>query len=425
MAFDLESGLRIAKASGAGDTVVKTGDGALRVGAVAEGVKRITVQNGTLELAAHETPLTETSAPADGAEVYIPNHSFELPFKIVNYNRNYQLGNFSNGWYNASGDSGMQFVTLYPRITTWTSYDFPDGTNALMVVNSGRAETEVTVPRAGEYELSFWATSRYGNPIGSSLGGDGIRRSVVNILFAGRVVGRVQTNKGEFFRFRQRFTVTAEEAGVPKRLGFKSLRTQTDNCLIIDDVHLRAVATPSRTDVVKVPGGDFEMNDLVGATSSTPGVPNFFTREICVDGWTLGVGPSALTQFLTNGYVGVATPGTPTYHTGYYRTPLYPFADPGCGSAVLAFLGRSEQTIARMAEVYSLVAFIPGLAVVWRRLHDIGKSGACCFWILFPIAGPIIFLIWMCREGTRGQNRFGPDPKDPYAGQSGREPWES
>ena len=340
VAFDLESGLRIAKASGSGDTVVKTGDGALRVGAVAEGVKRITVQDGTLELAAHETPLTETSAPADGAEVYIPNHSFELPFTLMDNNRNYRLGTFSNGWYNGSGDSGMQFVTLYPRITTWTSYDFPDGTNALMIVNSGRAETEVTVPRAGEYELSFWATSRYGDPIGSSLTGGGIKRPVVNILFAGRVVGRVQANKGEFFRFRHRFTVTAEEAGVPKRLGFKSLRTQTDNCLIIDDVHLRAVATPSRADVVKVPGGDFEMNDLVGATSSTLGVPNFFTRQICVDGWTLGVESSALTQVPTNGYVGVATPGTPTYHTGYYRTPLYPFADPGCGSAVLAFLGK-------------------------------------------------------------------------------------
>ena len=64
VAFDLESGLRIAKASGAGDTVVKTGDGALRVGAVAGDVKRITVQGGTLELTARETPLTATSAPA-------------------------------------------------------------------------------------------------------------------------------------------------------------------------------------------------------------------------------------------------------------------------------------------------------------------------------------------------------------------------
>ena len=339
VAFDLESGLRIAKTSATGGNVVKTGDGALRVGAVAGDVKRITVQGGTLELTARETPLTATSAPADGAEVYIANHSFEEPFTADGYNRNYRLGSFANGWYNPDASAGMQFVTLYPRITTWTDYDFPDGTNALMIVQSGRAETEVTVPRAGEYELSFWATSRYGSPIGTSLGADGIKRPVVNILFAGRVVGRVQANKGEFFRFRHRFTVTEEEAGVPKRLGFKSLRNQSDNCLIIDDVHLRAVATPDRTDVVKVPGGDFEMNDLVGANSSTPGVPNFFTRDICVDGWTLDVGTTAFTQFPTNGHVGAATPGILTYHTGYYRTPLYPFADPGCGSGVLAFLG--------------------------------------------------------------------------------------
>lgn len=109
----------------------------------------------------------------------------------------------------------------------------------------------------------------------------------------------------------------------------------------------------------------------------------------------------------------------------YWFFVLFNLIAPVAMGAVLAFFGRSEQTIARMAEVYSLVAFVPGLAVVWRRLHDIGKSGACCFWILFPIAGPIIFLVWMCREGTRGPNRFGPDPKGPYAGQPGREPWET
>ena len=340
VAFDMSSGLRIAKTSNGGASAVKTGDGELCVGEVAEGVSRFTVEEGTLHLAARETAPAETIALADDPEIYIPNHSFELPFKIVANNRNYQLGAYSNGWYNVGAGSGMQFVTMFPRIATWTSYDFPDGTNALMVVNNGQAETEVTVPHAGEYELSFWATSRYGNPIGDSLTVEGIKRSVVNLRFAGRVVGRVQVNKGEFFRFRHRFTVTEGEAGVSQRLGFKSLRQHTDCCIIIDDVHLRAVPTPDRTDVVKVPGGDFEMNDIVGATSSTPGVPGCFSRQMCVDGWTLSVSSSAQTQNPTNGFVAVVTPGTPTYHSGNYRTPLFPFADPGCGSAVLAFMGE-------------------------------------------------------------------------------------
>ena len=343
--FDMESGLRIAKTSGDGATAVKTGDGALCVGEVATNVRRVVVQGGTLELTARETPLTETSVPADGLEVPIPNHSFELPFKVIDNNRGYRLGSFSNEWYNLGGGNGMQFVTTVPPTgySAWTAYAFPDGTNALMVVQEGGAETVVTVPRAGEYELSFWATSRYGDPIGSTLStdGTGIKRSVVNLRFAGRVVGRVQVNKGEFYRFRHRFTVTAAEAGVPQRLGFKSLRAHTDCCLIIDDVHLRAVPTPDRTDVVKVPGGDFEQNDIVGATSSTPGIPACFSRQMCVDGWTLSLDGTALTQNPTNGYVAVATPATLTYHSGYYRTPLFPFADPGCGSAALAFLGTA------------------------------------------------------------------------------------
>ena len=340
IAYDLTSGVRVARSAIGGTSTAKTGDAELRVGSVAANVRRLTVEAGTLTLTARETPLSGPAALPDDAEVYIPNHSFEQPFTVSDNNRNYQLGSFANGWHNSGGGSGMQFVTLYPRISTWTSYAFPDGTNALLVVQDGQATTDVTVPHAGEYELSFWATSRYGNPPGSSLTADGIRRSVVNILFAGRIVGRVQVNKGEFYRFRHRFTVTAEEAGVSVRLGFASKRKQTDNCIIIDDVHLRAVATPDRTDTVKVPGGDFELNDVIGATSSTPGVPACFSREVGMeDGWTFSLDENALTQNPTNGYVTVATPSTLTYHSGYYRTPFFPFADPGCGSGMLAFLG--------------------------------------------------------------------------------------
>ena len=344
IAYDLTSGVRVARSVIGGTSTAKTGDAELRVGEVAANVRRLAVEAGTLTFTARETPLSEPTALADDAEVYIPNHSFEQPFSIVANNRNYRLGDYANGWHNTGGGAGMQFVTLYPRITTWTSYAFPDGTNALMLVQAGQATTDVTVPHAGEYELSFWATSRYGIPPGSALSSDtqgtGIRRSVVNILFAGRIVGRVQVNKGEFYRFRHRFTVTAEEAGVSKLLGFGSKRVQTDNCIIIDDVHLRAVATPDRTDTVKVPGGDFELNDVVGATSATPGVPTCFSREIGMEeGWTFSLDEYALTQNPTNGYVTVATPSTLTYHSGYYRTPFFPFADPGCGSGMLAFLG--------------------------------------------------------------------------------------
>jgi uncharacterized membrane protein YhaH (DUF805 family) len=86
-------------------------------------------------------------------------------------------------------------------------------------------------------------------------------------------------------------------------------------------------------------------------------------------------------------------------------------------SGVLGILGRlaGEGFIATvlsgLASIYSLAAFIPGLAVAWRRLHDIGKSGAYWFFILIPLAGPIILLVWLARVGDVGDNAYGPDPK--------------
>jgi uncharacterized membrane protein YhaH (DUF805 family) len=61
--------------------------------------------------------------------------------------------------------------------------------------------------------------------------------------------------------------------------------------------------------------------------------------------------------------------------------------------------------------LYGLAVFIPNLAVAVRRLHDQDKSG---WWILIgfvPLIGGIWLLILYFIEGTRGPNRFGPDPK--------------
>ena len=64
-----------------------------------------------------------------------------------------------------------------------------------------------------------------------------------------------------------------------------------------------------------------------------------------------------------------------------------------------------------IASLYSLATLVPGLAVAWRRLHDIGKSGAYWFFILIPLAGPIILLVWLAKAGDAGDNAYGPDPK--------------
>lgn len=60
--------------------------------------------------------------------------------------------------------------------------------------------------------------------------------------------------------------------------------------------------------------------------------------------------------------------------------------------------------------IYGLVTLIPSLAVAIRRLHDSDKSGWMLLLGLIPLVGGLILLIFYVTEGTRGPNRFGPDP---------------
>ena len=54
---------------------------------------------------------------------------------------------------------------------------------------------------------------------------------------------------------------------------------------------------------------------------------------------------------------------------------------------------------------------IPGLAVLVRRLHDIGKSGWFYFVRFIPIIGPILLLVWLCTDSVDGANEWGENPK--------------
>lgn len=60
---------------------------------------------------------------------------------------------------------------------------------------------------------------------------------------------------------------------------------------------------------------------------------------------------------------------------------------------------------------YIAFAFIPGLAVGVRRLHDIGKSGWMILISLIPIVGPIWLLVLMVQDSDPFENAYGPNPK--------------
>ena len=63
-----------------------------------------------------------------------------------------------------------------------------------------------------------------------------------------------------------------------------------------------------------------------------------------------------------------------------------------------------------LSSIWSLATLLPSLAVGVRRLHDTDRSG--WWWLIgfIPLIGIIVLIVFWCSEGTRGPNRFGPDP---------------
>lgn len=114
----------------------------------------------------------------------------------------------------------------------------------------------------------------------------------------------------------------------------------------------------------------------------------------------------------------------------------------------LVFDGEIEN-MSPFSSMFTLATFIPGLAVSWRRLHDIDRSGwwigggflIFSLWMFLllrgsarsalgvpsnlanhlneiSIAGIVLILIWSlvvlifyCMDTKAGDNRFGEDPK--------------
>ena len=89
---------------------------------------------------------------------------------------------------------------------------------------------------------------------------------------------------------------------------------------------------------------------------------------------------------------------------------LFGFGGDGTGTGLTGLLGGTGLLVFGL--LY-LAIIIPSIAVQVRRFHDQDKSGWMVLLGLIPYVGGIILLVFMLLEGTRGPNRFGPDPKDP------------
>ena len=79
--------------------------------------------------------------------------------------------------------------------------------------------------------------------------------------------------------------------------------------------------------------------------------------------------------------------------------------------SVISSAANSVALMFIFAYLPMLALLVPTIAVAVRRLHDLNKSGWYYFVTFIPAIGGIILLVWMCTEGTKGENTYGPDPK--------------
>lgn len=81
-------------------------------------------------------------------------------------------------------------------------------------------------------------------------------------------------------------------------------------------------------------------------------------------------------------------------------------------SAIDGAIGiKIAQTIGILSLIYSLAVLLPSLGVAARRLHDVGKSGWWILISLIPVIGAIWLIVLFAKEGVKGDNEYGPDPK--------------
>ena len=76
-----------------------------------------------------------------------------------------------------------------------------------------------------------------------------------------------------------------------------------------------------------------------------------------------------------------------------------------------SFYNDPEFVKGPITSIYFLFSLLPGLSVIVRRLHDVGKSGWFYFLALIPIIGPIWLFVLLVTDSQPGENKWGTNPK--------------
>ncbi len=61
--------------------------------------------------------------------------------------------------------------------------------------------------------------------------------------------------------------------------------------------------------------------------------------------------------------------------------------------------------------LFTLAIFLPALSLIFRRLHDTGRTGLWFLLAFIPL-GALVLLAFLCMDSQPGENEYGPNPKE-------------
>lgn len=249
-------GLTLGRTAAADGQFVKTGAGRLVLRGLPTGVKELTVLEGELSVGAACAPDPDPVPP----ENLVSNGSFEVGMSAESYYQ--KLGNGSDfyGWHITTEGSDM---TVWVNHSTheggYNKYNqymvlpetAPDGGCVLVMTKNAAAWTEVRTDEAGDYEVSFWLSTRMSSGQVNQILGVSIGEDAESMVLLGSA--RPLDYDGRFARYR--LSAKGLKARTAYRLRFAPLRDDADRAVVIDDVRV------CKTDAdrpFEIPNGDFE-----------------------------------------------------------------------------------------------------------------------------------------------------------------------
>jgi uncharacterized membrane protein YhaH (DUF805 family) len=118
-------------------------------------------------------------------------------------------------------------------------------------------------------------------------------------------------------------------------------------------------------------------------------------------------------EAVSSGFSNYANFSGRTPRSGYWWWVLFTVIVAVVASIIDNLLGFTinGQNVGWLSAIAGLALLIPNIAVTFRRLHDIGRSG--WWWLLALICciGQIILFVFALQDSEPGENQYGPNPK--------------